>query len=298
MSVLLLVLPDFLLIGLGWVLYHRLGFSAKFFQDTERLVYFVLFPALLFHATARAPLSPSGAMVLFEATAALLACGVGLAWLAVPILRPDPIDHASTAQCAYRFNTYIGLSMAAALAAGPGQATMAVVAGFAVPFVNMAAVHALARQQHGRMLGEIVRNPFIIATVAGLTFNFLAIPIPALLYTVLGRLGESAIVMGLLCVGAVLSLSGGARDAGLVTWMIAVRLILSPIAALVIGWAMHLPLLERQMLLLFSALPASSSAHVLANRMGGNGRLTAMVMSLGTLLSAATIPFWLAVGPR
>lgn len=298
MSVLHLVLPDFLLIGLGWALYHRLGFSREFFQNTERLVYFVLFPALLFHAIARAPLSLGGAAALFEASLALLACGVAMAWLAVPALRPDPIDHASTAQCAYRFNTYIGLSMAAALGGGPGQAIMAILAGFAVPFVNVAAVHALARQRQGNMFGEILRNPFIVATVAGLIFNFLAIPVPAPLYTALGRLGEAAIVLGLLCVGATLSLSGGARSAGLVAWMVAVRLIFSPIAALFIGWALHLPILEREILLLFSALPASSSAHVLANRMGGNGRLTATVMSLGTLISAVTIPFWLAIGPH
>lgn len=298
MSVLHLVLPDFLLIGLGWTLYHRLGFSREFFQNTERLVYFVLFPALLFHAIARAPLSLGGAATLFEATLALLACGVAMAWLAVPVLRPDPIDHASTAQCAYRFNTYIGLSMAAALGGTAGQATMAVLAGFAVPFANVAAVHALARQRKGGMLGEVARNPFIIATVTGLAFNFLAIPVPAPLYTALGRLGEAAIVMGLLCVGAALSLSGGAQAAKLITWMVSVRLILNPIAAIFIGWIMHLPTLEREILLLFSALPASSSAHVLANRMGGNGRLTATVMSLGTLISALTIPLWLAIAPH
>jgi predicted permease len=35
---------------------------------------------------------------------------------------------------------------------------------------------------------------------------------------------------------------------------------------------------------------------VLAARMGGDGRLVAVTMSVGTLLSAATIPFWLTIG--
>ena len=35
---------------------------------------------------------------------------------------------------------------------------------------------------------------------------------------------------------------------------------------------------------------------MLAARMGGDGRLTAVTMSLGTVLSALTIPLWLMAG--
>ncbi|CFN44932.1 transporter [Bordetella pertussis] len=47
------------------------------------------------------------------------------------------------------------------------------------------------------------------------------------------------------------------------------------------------------MLVLFSALPTASAAYVLAMRMGGDGRMVAVLISLGTLASAATIPLWL-----
>jgi predicted permease len=299
MSVIHLVLPDFLLIGLGWVLLHKLDFSRTFFQNMERLVYFILFPALLFHAITQAPLSVAGAARLFQATIALMAFAVAMAWMAIPVLRPDPLDHASTVQCAFRFNTYIGLAVAVGLGGGPGQATMALLAGFAVPFVNMAAVHALARQKHGNILAEIARNPFIIATVTGLLFNLLAIPVPAAIDSALGGLGKSAIVLGLLCVGATLSLErGGSPSSGLMAWMTGVRLLATPVAALFIGQLFGLSLLDRQILLLFSALPTSSSAHVLTNRMGGNGRLTATIMSVQTLISAVTIPLWLAAWPH
>ena len=47
------------------------------------------------------------------------------------------------------------------------------------------------------------------------------------------------------------------------------------------------------MLLLFAALPTASAAYVLAMRMGGDGRMVAVLISLGTLFSALTIPGWL-----
>ncbi|MBF6617032.1 AEC family transporter [Pollutimonas thiosulfatoxidans] len=297
MSVIQLVLPDFLLIGLGWMLFHKLKFSSEFFRGAEKLVYFILFPALLFHSITQTPLSLSGTYVLLLATLALMGFSIAMAWLAVPLLRPDLLDHASTAQCAYRFNTYIGLSLAGGLAGSAGQTIMAVLVGFAVPISNMAAVHGLARQTGGRVLGEIVRNPFIIATAVALLCNIFRVPIPAAIDATLGRLGACAIAIGLMCVGATLSLKGGRGSAPLVSWMIGVKLLLTPAAAIFIAWALDLPPMERQMVLLFGALPTASSAYVLAARMGGNGRLVAVTMSIGTLLSAVTIPMWLMAGP-
>lgn len=296
MSVIQLVLPDFLLIALGWVLFHKLRFSREFFRGAEQLVYFVLFPALLFHSITQTPLSLSGTYTLLQATVAIMAFGVAMAWLAVPVLRPDPVDHASIAQCAYRFNTYIGLSIAGGLAGSAGQTVMAVIVGFAVPISNMAAVHALARQNGGKVFKEIVRNPFIIATVLALLCNMLAVPIPKVVDVTLGRLGACAIAIGLMCVGATLSLNGGKGAGKLMTWMIGARLLAAPLGAIFIGWALGLSVVERQMLLLFSALPTASSAHVLAARMGGNSSLVAVTMSTGTLLSAVTIPLWLMIG--
>lgn len=295
MSVIPLVLPDFMLIALGWALLHLLGFERRFFANAERLVYFVLFPALLFHSITRTPLTLGGASALLLATIAIMSCGVALAWLARPVLRPDPASHASLAQCGFRFNTYIGLSIAGGMELAGAQTIMAVIVGFAVPLSNIAAVHALASQNGGRVLREVLRNPFILATALALSCNFLAVPIPHAIDVTLGRLGQSAIVIGLLCVGATLSLEGGRQHAALIGWMIAAKLLVLPLCALAIGPALGLSVVERQVLLLFSALPTASSAHVLAARMGGNGPLVAVTMSLGTILSALSIPLWLAL---
>jgi predicted permease len=226
-----------------------------------------------------------------------MAAGIALAWLAVPILRPDPLKHASVAQCAYRFNTYMGLSLAGSLGGSAGQAIMAVIVGFAVPISNMAAVHGLARQNGGKVFREIARNPFIIATVLALACNLAGVTTPGTVNVVLSRLGSCAIAIGLMCVGATLSLQG-VRDSGkLMGWMLAARLVILPLVAILLGWIMDLALIERQMLLVFGALPTASSAYVLAARMGGDARLVAVTMSLGTLISAFTIPLWLTLGP-
>ena len=66
-----------------------------------------------------------------------------------------------------------------------------------------------------------------------------------------------------------------------------------PAVALLVADLLDLPPLEARMLLLFAALPTASAAYVLAMRMGGDGRMVAVLISLGTLFSALTIPAWL-----
>lgn len=297
MAIIPLVLPDFLLIGLGWILLHLMKYRKDFFNTAEQLVYYILFPALLFSSIVRAPLSLGEASTLIGATGALMLSGVAIAWAAVPILRPDRIIHASLAQCAFRFNTYMGLSLSLSLAGTAGQSVMAVIVGCAVPLANIAAVSGLAQGRDNRLVPELVRNPLILATVAGLACNLLGIQLPGFAMDTLQRLGACAIALGLICVGATLSMQGLGAAAKVMGWMIAARLLAMPAMALLIAAILPLPAIEQQMLLLFSTLPTASSAYILAVRMGGDGRSVAAVTSLGTILSALTIPLWLQFNP-
>jgi Predicted permeases len=297
MTIVLLVLPDFLVIALGWALLHLLKYQVHFFAAAEKLVYYVLFPALLFSSIVRAPLGFSEASTLIVAALLLMVCGIALAWLAKPALHANPISLGSLAQCAFRFNTYMGLSISLNLAGPEGQGLMAMLVGCTVPLVNIAAVAGMSQRKDRRMVIEVLKNPLIIATVLGLCFNVFELGLPEFIMSTLQRLGACAIALGLMCVGASLSIQGMGAQAKLIGWMLTVRLMILPL--LTIGLALILPLsnLEKQMLLLFSTLPTASAAYILAVRMGGDGRSVAVTMSLGTLLSALTIPFWLHVSP-
>ena len=293
MSVALLVLPDFLLIAFGWLLNRKLGFSRVFFTGLEKLVYYVLFPALLFQSILHTPISLGTTADIFAATAAVIVAGILLSWLAMPVLRATPIAMASGAQCGYRFNTYIALALAPSLAGASGQSTMALIVGFAVPMVNFAAVYSLARHQGTNFAGALLRNPLLMSTVAGVLCNLAGLVLPAALDTLLARLGAAAIALGILCVGASLVWQPGQTKFSLVAWLLAIKLLALPACAWLIAIWLNLDPLKRQILVLFAAMPPASAAYVLAVRMGGDGRLVGLIISIGTPIAAITIPFWL-----
>lgn len=295
LSTFLLILPDFILMALGLSLLRWRLLTPDFFANAEKLVYYILFPTLLFNAMAKSELSLQQISTLGLATAMVITAGGLLAWLSMPILRPEPIRQASVAQCAYRFNSYLAFSIAGALGGEAALSAMAVIAVIAVPLGNIFAVSTLAKQNKSHLLGPIIKNPLIIGTLAGLAWNVADLPMPNFLDVTLTRLGSSALAVGLICVGAsftMYALKGAQR---LASWMIVTKLVASPLAALAINAMMPLSPLEQQMLLLFAALPTASSTYVLAVRMGGDGKLVAVTMSLCTLFAAFTMPLWLMI---
>lgn len=291
----LLILPDFLLMALGLLLLRGQILPQNFFNEAEKLVYWILFPALLFSSMAKSELSLQQISTLGLATALIIFCGALLAFLALPALKPDRLRHASVAQCAYRFNSYLAFSLAGAIGGEAGLSAMAVIAVVAVPLGNVLAVSTLAQQNKSSLFLPLIKNPLIISTLLGLGWNLLGLNLPEPIDITLSRLGSSALALGLICVGASFSLHALQNAQRLVGWMISIKLLLCPLVALAIIALMPLSPLEKQVLLLFAALPTASTTYVLAVRMGGDGRLVAITMSLCTLAAAFTMPLWLSI---
>jgi hypothetical protein len=175
---------------------------------------------------------------------------------------------------------------------------MGILVGAMVPPANVAAVWMLARHGDAALWRELARNPLIVATLAGLLGNVAGLELPAPLAQFLGRLGEAAIALGLLAVGAALKLHGrealGVGRAG-TTWFLAVKLLALPLVAWGSARWFGLSGLYRDVVLVFAALPTASSAYILAVRMGGDGPSTAWLVSTSTLAAMLTLPLWLSV---
>lgn len=295
MSTPLLLIPDLALIAIGLALRRTTDWGDRFWEGLERLVYYVLFPALLFASIVRTKFELAQVASFVGTGLAAMAVGIALGFAARPLLRPDPRHFASGVQCAFRFNSYVALALASRLGGDAGVALIAVMVGFAVPVSNMFAVWALARHAGSGVAREMLRNPLIVATLVGIGANLLGVVLPEPVSATLARLGQAALALGLLSVGAGLRLGAVHGARAFAVWITAVKLVAVPAAAWWIGGRLGLPALPMRMAMLFAAMPTASSAYILANRMGGDGALVAWMISLSTIASIATLPAWLAL---
>lgn len=294
-STVLVILPEFALIALGLLLARGFHFVRDFWQGAEKLVYYVLFPALLFNAIVAAPFAVSAELPLLAAAVAAFFGAVVLGFLARPLLRPPADVFASCVQTAFRYNSYIGLAFAQALYGARGLALMALIVAFVVPLANVVAVSALARYRQAAFFAELARNPLIIATLSALVLNIAGVQLHPTLTSFLNKLGTASLALGLLCIGAGLTVAALREQRALLVYLTAVKLLAFPALAWLLARAFALPAPHAQVVLLFAALPTASSAYVLAARMGGQPAPVAVIVTVQTALSAVTLPAWLAL---
>jgi predicted permease len=292
----LLLLPDFLLIVAGFLLCRYTPLDRPVWEAAEKLVYFLLFPVLLFNSISRSSLSPGDTMALMGGGLGVMLSGIALAFALRWVPGVDARTHASGAQVAFRFNSFVALALAERLHGAQGVAWIAMIVAVCVPVANVAAVYPLARHGGHGYLRELARNPLIVSTLAGLAANLTGLRLPEPAAISLQKIGLAALPLGLMAVGAGLRL-GALKDAPwLASALLAIRHLVLPVIALAIGHALALPAPQAALLLAFAAMPTASSAYVLAVRMGGNGPFVAGLVTVSTLLGMIVLPLWLALG--
>src|SRR5574343_1541338 len=235
MNTALLLLPDFALILLGAAIRRWMHLGGHFWSGVEKLVYFILFPALLINAITKTRLDLGAALPLLATAFVAIAGGMLLGIVPKLFSRLPALTYASMFQCAYRFNSYIALAVAGMLFGAPGIATMGLIVGAAVPFANLVSVWLLARHGEVGVWREVAKTPLIWGRAIGFVLNLLGFVPPAPLQAFLGRLADASIALGLIAVGAALRLESQPGVRGLSAWLLVVKLIALPAVTVFVG---------------------------------------------------------------
>ena len=298
------ILPQFCLILLGYLLTRRPSFAKKdFCIVTEKLVFYVLFPPLIFLSVAKANLQIGQCSYFLLISISAMSVAVITAWLANFLIKESPWTKWSIFHCGFRFNTYIGFAICSTLFGDKGIAYLSLLIACWVPISNVIAtvglVHASrlsGSENNGKrknFLVAVLSNPLILATLLGLVCNSFSIELPKLLVDVLKPLGQSSLALGLICIGAGLKINDLKRYLQIVGSL--QRLMVVPTIALAFAIIFQLLPLESCVLLLFAALPTAQSCYVMTASMGGDSAAVADLTSAQVIFSLLTLPFWINV---
>lgn len=294
-----LLFPDFSLILCGYLVCRYTALNRTVWEQVESLVYFFLFPVLLFHSIVRTPLDLLAASHLIMAGLVLGFCSISITYALpkIPFLGKhiDVRLHAASAQVGFRFNSFIALALAERVAGPQALLLIAVLIGVCVPMFNVAAVWPMARHSQRSFARELIRNPLILATASGLLANLLGLQVPSWIEPTLQRIGAASLALGLMTAGAGMYFGDLIKAKTLAISLLTIRHLITPILALGLARAFSLDPTQTTVLLAFSALPTATNCYVLATRMGYNGAFVAGLVTLSTVLGMLSLPFALGV---
>jgi hypothetical protein len=292
--------PTFILIALGYIIRATGVASAETFGMVNRFGYFVLYPSFLFTLVSGAHAGAAGAGLFILGLLLAVSALMGVALATRLIVRADGPAFTSVFQGGVRWNGFALLAAAPALYGQAGVDLIGLAFGPMVLFVNVICVVVLSRWGATRatswraVLDQIVANPMILACAAGLAVNFLNIGRLGPLTDALALLGQAAMPIALLCVGAGLDFEALRASSLRVAMATALKLIIAPLVFWSVARALGADPIAAAVAAGMGATPTAAAGYTLAREMGGDARLMAAIVTATTLASIITMP--LAIG--
>jgi len=235
--------PVFALLLMGYLL-KRFGLTNETFLNTsDRLIYFIFFPMLLFWKIGGA--DTGGGISWDLCLVGIIAISVIylVSTAAMKVFKVSAFKAGTFSQSCYRFNSYIGMAIVYNALGDEGVMHFGILIGFVIPFINVLAVSTLIWYSGERItlkkrirvtLREIVTNPLIIGCVAGLLYARFINTFPVFLDNAFSLSAAVALPLALLSIGGSLTMKSLKGNLRLSTVAAVIKLLLLPVAGYVL----------------------------------------------------------------
>jgi predicted permease len=291
------VAPLFMLIAAGYVAKCLRFLSPVFLSDANKFTFKFLLPVLLFQNIQVAFRGDfSNTRLIFAALAGVL---VVIALLHIAVL---PVKgrgaKGSMIQGIYRSNFLIyGVPLATSMYGHDAMVPVAMLMGVIIPVYNIAAVVILTVFSEKRpvslslknIIVDILRNPLIIACIAGSIAGVLDLRFPTVINKPLDDLATIATPLALLIMGGEFRFRSLQNNFAKVFLASLGRLVIVPLLAIIVFIHVGFRDMELAALLSLFATPTAVTSFIMAENMGCDGELSAQIVVLTTALSAFTI---------
>lgn len=286
--------PVLALIVFGWLMRRYQITDAAFHRVSDKLVYFVFFPLMLFWKIGSAPLQFAGNWHYLPASALAICivCGLSLIYVRWRVV-PD-FQVGSFNQGCYRFNTYIGMAVLINTFGQTGVQLYGVLIGLTIPLINVLCVsiliwysgsHASQSSRLRLTLKHLMTNPLILGCIVGIAYSRLVGSFATPIDNTLKLMSQVTLPLALFSIGGSLSFANLRSNFSLALAAAGFKLVALPLVGLSLLWLFGVKGLAFQVSMVFFAQPASTAIYILSSQLHSDTELASAVIVLSTLLS-------------
>ncbi len=296
--------PVFGLILLGNLLKRYKLADETFFKTSDRLVYFIFFPVLLFWKIGGAPIDDSVNWDLCISALASIAVIYLISAAGIKVFKVSNYKAGSFSQSCYRFNTYIGMAIVFNALGDEGIKHFAILIGCVIPFINVLAVSTLIWYSGRRYsfwersqfaAKSIISNPLIIACIAGIVYSRSIDTFPTFLENAFSLSASMALPLALISVGGALTFKSLKGNFSLSLVASITKLLLLPIIGYIFLKVFNVTGVPFEVGIVFFTLPASATIYVLSSQLHSDTELASASIVLSTILSFVSMSVGLLI---
>ena len=301
----MVVLPVFLVIGLGWFLNQKEFFSPRTLIENNRLLYYFAMPAILFRGILNAHLNMVSDNPFFILAVCLpYAVTILLVWIFGRYGETTERFAALSLSATRGNHFFAGLPIVGLAMGAEGVEAGSIILAFSLAFLQFSSIGSAQLALLGKVSPltlkltalQLLKNPLFLSCVAALFLVFSGLhPLPKWMDSTLKIVADISTGLALLMLGAKIQLRNF-LGATLAAWkMLLVKLVVHPIVYFLVLSAFGLPRIMVQVGTLLAAMPEAVNTAIIAREMGMDDEYCALGTTASVLLSMVTLPIWLHI---
>lgn len=263
-------------------------------ERVNAFAYYVALPALILSSTYDQALSAVVSLRLLAGVAVVLAITAATAALVHRRREPAAVRSVAVVQSYHTNLGYLGVPVVATTFGdlATAKATVVLAAASLLQITLTVLVLSTANDADASLAAELrglLVNPALLSVLVGLAAATVGVALPAALDRGLDALGDTALPLALLCVGASLALEVDEVEYGTVGTVVAIKLLAMPALALAVFALLDAdPSTVRAGVAMF-AMPTAVSTYVFAAELGGDRELASLNVFATTVGSVASL---------
>lgn len=299
----LLSMPLFILIALGWLLVRWRKWSENISEALNRVVFKIALPAMLFRLMSDFSKNPPvDARLLIAFFGGCLIVFILGRIIAARIFQLDGISGSVFALGGiFSNNVMLGLPIATVILgekAIPSVALVLVFNGLILWTLATVSVEwfrhgSLSLKGFGKTAVSVLKNPLIIAILSGTLFSLTGLPLPQMVDQPISMLGKIAVPLALVALGmslAAYKMKEGLKESYAICLL---KLIVQPLVIWGLAWLIGLPPLESKVVVLLGSMSVGINVYLMSQQFNALTGPAATSMLLSTIFSAVTTPLLL-----
>ncbi len=295
------IFPIALMIIFGNILKRKYFTNDHFWDGLDKLVYFVLLPALFFRSISHSSFTSESLTIAVIFVISFLSVTV-LNILIQKFYPTDAPSFTSVFQGSVRFNNYIGFSLGLILFGNQSIGFIVSIGAVGIPVVNALCTYVFHRYlptedlSFWQIIKKVLSNPFVVSCLCGAVFSYFSIVLPTIIDNSIKMLADASLPLGLLGVGAGLKFRINKKYYSDIAIASVLKLLIMPLVAFALTKLIpienHYALLS---LMLMALLPNAASSYVTSKHISGNSNLMSQIIFIEILISFFTIPLILGL---
>lgn len=286
--------PVLLLIGLGYLLKHRGITNHAFLTLSDRLVYYIFFPILLFWKIGGTPVPTDTFWAPCQAAVCALLTVFAVSTVSIVLFKVGRFQAGTYSQSCYRFNSYIGMAVVTNALGEPGVRQFSILIGVMIPLINVLSVFMLiwfsgknlrTFERIGLIAKALVLNPLILACVSGMIYSRAFTGFPVFLDNTFRLSASVTLPLALLSIGGALTFESLRGYLSLSLLAAAIKLVLFPLAGYFFLQWYGVSGMSYRVTMLFFTMPTATSIYVLSAQLNSDTNLASATIVTSTILS-------------